>query len=210
MARRWRNSVLVLAALAGVLGGAMPAEAQMYSTGFQFLKAVKDGDGDKLAELIQKNSTTIVNAQDLTSGEGALHILVRKHTTASLTWMRYLIQQGANVNIADKGGVTPLALAVQLNNIEAVQALIDGRARVDTPNSTGETPLITAVHGRDIPLMRMLLKGGANPDRADSSGRSARDYARLDGVSSSLLSEIEKNEKPKAQREGAKTYGPSF
>lgn len=210
MARRLRKSVVILSALAGALTAAVPAQAQMYSPGYQFLKAVRDGDSDKLAELMQKNSTTLVNSQDLSTGEGALHILIRKHNGASMTWMRYLIQQGANVNLADKQGITPLVLAVQLKYIEAVEELIKAHARLDVAGDTGETPLIASVHDRNIPMMRVLLHGGADPDRADSSGRTARDYAKLDGPDSTLLAEIEKNEKPKSQREGAQTYGPSI
>jgi ankyrin repeat protein len=58
--------------------------------------------------------------------------------------------------------------------------------------------------------MRALLKAGADPDRADNSGRSARDYAALEGRSSPLLGEIETNAKPRGQRTGKPTYGPSL
>ena len=206
MARFGRISVLVLPALAGTLLAAQPAQAQ-YSPAYQFLKAVKDGDGDALVKLLQDHSLTLVNSQDLTNGESALHMLVRKR---NIVWMRYLIQQGANVNISDKKGVTPLVLATQLGYVEGVEELIKARAKLDIANDTGETPLIAAVHRRDFTMMRMLLKGGADPDRADSSGRTARDYALLDGANSALVSEIQKNEKPKGQREGSVRYGPSI
>lgn len=206
MARFGRISVLALPALAGALLIAQPVQAQ-YSPSFQFLKAVKDGDGDALVKLLQDHSTTLVNSQDLTNGESALHLLIRKR---NIVWIRYLIQQGANVNIADKRGVTPLVLATQLGYVEAVEELIKARARLDIANDTGETPLIAAVHRRDFTMMRLLLKGGADPDRADSSGRTARDYALLDGPNSQLVSEIQKNEKPKGQREGSVRYGPSI
>ncbi len=206
MARCGRISALVLPAIAGALLLAVPAQAQ-YSPGYQFLKAVKDGDGDELVKLLQDHSTTLVNSQDISTGESGLHILVRKR---NLVWIRYLLQQGANPNVEDKKGVSPLVLATQLGYLEGVQELINFHAKLDVANSTGETPLIAAVHRRDIPMMRLLLKGGADPDRADSSGRSARDYALLDGPKSSLVEEIDKNQKPKSQREGASGYGPSL
>src|SRR5690606_26237705 len=110
-------------------------------------------------------------------------------------WMQFLLAQGANPNIADTKGVTPLVLATQLGFLEGAETLIGKGARVDIPNATGETPLIAAVHRHDIPMLRLLLKSGADPDRADSSGRSARDYAMLEGPSGNLVSEIQKNEK---------------
>lgn len=206
MARLGRISALVLPAVAAALALATPAQAQ-YSPGFQFLKAVKEGNGDEVVKLLQDHSNTLVNSQDITTGESALHIAVSQR---NMTWIQFLCQKGANTNIQDKKGVTPLVLAAQIGFIDGVQELIKRGARVDISNATGETPLIAAVHRRDIPMMRVLLKGGADPDRADSSGRSALDYAMYDGANSALVSEIEKNKKPKGEQEGAKRYGPGL
>ncbi len=183
-----------------------PAAAQ-YSAGYKFLQAVKDKDGDAVIEALNEPGSTLINSRDITSGDTALHLVVERR---DVTWITFLLQKGANPNIANNKGVTPLVLATQLSFLEGVQALVDGGAKVDIPNSTGETPLIYAVLARDVPLMRILLKAGANPDRSDSSGRSARDYALLDGAKGNLVGEIERNEKPASEREGASTYGPSF
>lgn len=206
VSRRGRIFGLIVPFMAGALMFSAPAMAQ-YSPSYQFLKAVRDGDGDAMVKLLEEHTKTLTNSQDLANGESGLHILVRKRNA---TWMLFLIQQGANVNIEDKKGITPLVLATQIGFTEGVETLIKAHARLDIANSTGETPLIAAVHRRDIPMIRLLLKGGADPDRADSSGRSARDYALLDGANSSLTAEIEKNAKPKGQREGSVRYGPSI
>lgn len=201
-----RLSALGMAALAAAMLFAAPAQAQ-YSDQYLFLKAVKEKDGDKVVELLSTPGSTLVNSRDLSTGEGGLHIAV---TRRDPLWVRFLLQQKANPNIRANNGVTPLVLAAQLGFVDGAQALIDAGAQVDIPNAIGETPLIAAVHKRDIAVMRMLLKAGADPDRTDNSGRSAIDYARLDGASSQLLKEIENNQKPVAEREGARTYGPTF
>lgn len=191
-------------ALVVTLLAAVPAAAQMYSDGFKFLKAVKDKDGTVVTELLEAPGSTVVNARDLSTGETGLHIATARR---DVTWVQFLLQKGANPNIADKGGVTPLMLACQLGFIEGVEALAKRGARVDVANNAGETPLISAVHRRDVPMVRVLLKAGADPDRTDNSGRSARDYAELAGSGSALLDEIERNatggggDKP--------VYGPS-
>lgn len=196
--------------LAAVVLGALllvgtPAAAQMYSDGFKFLKAVKDKDGDAAIKLLDEPGSTVVNARDISTGETGLHIAVARRDA---TWLSFLLGKGANPNLADKRGVTPLMLATQLGFADGVQALANGGARVDVANVAGETPLISAVHRRDIAMMRILLKAGADPDRTDNSGRSARDYAKLDGSSSVLLGEIDRNAK---QNTGAQpTYGPSI
>lgn len=206
MARVGRISGLTVSAIVAALAMAAPAAAQ-YSPGYQFMEAVKKGDGSQVGKLLQDHSKTLLDTRDITTGETALHITVRN---MDLLWTRFLIQQGANVNIRDNRGVTPLVLAAQTGFLDGVDTLISAGARVDVPNATGETPLISAVHRRDIPIMRSLLKGGADPDRADSSGRSARDYAMLDPRSSQLIAEIDKHAQPTSQREGGATYGPSF
>ena len=46
---------------------AYPISAQMFSDGYEFLKAVKDRDGDAVTEMLNEPGTTVVNARDLTS-----------------------------------------------------------------------------------------------------------------------------------------------
>ena len=70
--------------------------------------------------------------------------------------------------------------------------------------------LVSYPSRRNAALMRLLLKAGADPDRADNSGRTARDYARADGNTSSLVTEIETNARPKAQRGTRPVYGPKI
>ena len=207
-AGKWRFRVLGI--LAPLLAGALvasPAQAQ-FSAGFKFLEAVRKKDGTKVEEALNEPGSTMVNTRDVTSGQTALHIVTQRR---DLTWMSYLIGKGANVNSRDTRGVTPLQLATSLGFVEGIELLVTSKARVDDPNDAGETPLIYAVHRRDIGMMRILLKAGANPDRRDNSGRSARDYASLEGRTGPMISEIEANTKPAAQRAGSgSVYGPSF
>ena len=204
--KRW-----VMRAMAGILAAAlvapMPAAAQ-FSRSYKFLEAVRKKKGDEVQDALNEPGSQIVNTRDITSGETALHIVTARR---DLTWMSFLIGQGANVNLADARGTTALQLAVALGFPEGVELLVAQKARIDAPNASGETPLISAVHRRDIAMMRMLLKAGADPDRADNSGRSARDYALLGGRTSALVGEIESNAKPRGQRSGtARSYGPAL
>lgn len=200
----WRKLALTL--FAGMM--ILPAAAQaQFSDSYKFLDAVKKADGETATKYLNEPGTTIVNTRDVTSGESALHIVVARR---DLTWTRFLLQHGANPNIGDKHGVTPLVIAVRLGFVEGANELIANGARVDDANDTGETPLILAVHRKDIPIMRALLKAGANPDRPDNSGRSARDYAELQGPTSNTLSEIQARAKSPEEREDSRVYGPSF
>lgn len=196
--------------IAGIVGMAMfaisaPASAQLYSDGYLFLKAVDKKEIETVNEMLDTPGSTVVNARDLATGTTGLHIVVARR---DLTWIGFLAQNGANPNIRDKKGVTPLVLASQLGFVEGVRALISRGARVDVANNAGETPLMLAMHSRNTALMRILLDAGANVDRYDNSGRSARDYAKI--IGNSTLQALERYEKEKNSEPKASSYGPSF
>ncbi|HEY6871013.1 MAG TPA: ankyrin repeat domain-containing protein [Novosphingobium sp.] len=206
---RFGRSALIAAAVAlvGTAGPGLvaPAAAQMMSAGYKFLEAVKKRDGDAVEKALS-DSATIINTRDVTTGDSALHLVTARR---DLTWLNFLLFKGANANIRNDRGITPLSVATGLGWIEGVELLIDRGARVNDPDDNGETPLISAVHMRNIELVRVLLKAGGDANRADSSGRSAADYARLLGPDSAIAGEIDTAAKNAAKRKQG-TYGPSF
>lgn len=207
MARVALRSFISTVAMTVAFALAVPAHAQIYSEGYQFLEAVRDRDGTEATELLNVPGTTVINARDLTSGESALHVVVGRR---DLTWTRWLLQEGANPNIADNRGRTPLIAASEIGFIEGVEALVARGARVDIANQTGETPLIAAVHARNVALMEVLLDAGANPDLSDNAGRSAREYAMLPGVPPRILTTIESHEQAEDDALSGRVYGPEF
>lgn len=168
---------LAVAALALALLAGQPAAAQ-FSESYNFLKAVKDKDGGKATEFLDKpGGNTIVNTKDGDSGETALHIVTRR---GDLNWMGFLIGKGANVNARDREGNTPLIIATIARWTEGVALLTNIKAQVDGQNRLGETALLKAVQGRDSYNAKALIDAGANPDISDSSGVSARSAAESD------------------------------
>jgi len=182
---------------------AAPARAQ-FSKSYNFLKAVRDADGQQVTDDLAQPGTTIVNTRDSTTGETALMIVT---TQRDLTWMSFLIGKGADINLRDNHGASALTTAAALGFGEGVQLLLDHGARADEPNDTGETPLIAAVHRHDIAMIRVLLAGGADPDRTDNSGRSAREYAALMGKGNAILAVLDEGTTRKAAHRT--TYGPT-
>jgi ankyrin repeat protein len=200
-----RGAALGAAALV-FLGAAMPAQAQ-FSASFKFLDAVRKADGATAEEALNKPGSTIINTRDSTTGETALHIVVKRRDK---TWLAYLLQHGADPNVRDRAGVAPIQIAVGLGFAEGVELLLQYRADVSQANDAGETPLITATHRRDLQMVRLLLGGGADPSRPDNSGRTAMDYAKQDGQDQ-ILATLTAAAKSKPQRDPTKpTYGPNF
>ncbi|HEX8642230.1 MAG TPA: ankyrin repeat domain-containing protein [Allosphingosinicella sp.] len=168
---------------------AVPLAGQNFSESFQFLKAIRDRNAQKVQEIASRPNPAVINTRDSSSGEGALHILVRGR---DLTWLRFLLSRGARPDLAANDGTTPLILAAQLGWIDGAEALIARGANVNLGNRGGETPLIMAVQGGNLPMVRMLLAQGADPDQTDNvSGNSAVDYARQDRRLSAILRELE-------------------
>ena len=188
---------MFVAALLAIV--AVPALAQ-FSESYNFLKAVRERDGNKVSEIVANPSSTAINARDHGSGEGALHMLVRGR---DLTWLGYLLSRGARPDLQDNQGNTPLHLAAGIGWAEGAQALLARRANVNLPNGRGETPLILAVQRRDLALTRLLLSAGADPRRTDSvAGYSAIDYARRDNRAAAILRLLQ------APRQTQQSFGP--
>ncbi|MDF7774192.1 ankyrin repeat domain-containing protein [Sphingomonas sp. AOB5] len=202
-----RSALAAATAAATLLIVATPASAQQFSDSYQFLEAVRKGDGTKVTSLITDTNGSIVNTKDRATGEGALHIIARKGETV---YLRFLLQKGANPNLQDSEGNTPMMVAVGASYIEGVQVLIVYKGNVNLPNSRGETPLIRAVQLRNTEMVRELLKAGADPDRTDNiAGMSARDYAKADRRSPTIQKLLADAPKLGARTE-AETAGPNL
>ena len=202
---RGRIASVILPLLA--LGLTAPALAQFQSEGYKFLEAVKDREGDEATEMLSKPGTQIVNARDITSGDTGLHIVVAR---SDALWIRFLLQRGADPNIRNKKGISPLQLATAMGFTEGVEALIKGGASVNVSDQTGETPLIAAVHSRNVAMVRLLLEKGADPDRNDNSGRSARDYMALMNGNTMMEQEFANADTKRKETGTKRDYGPSF
>lgn len=194
----------LLAAAFLLSASAIPAAAQQQSQSYKFLEAVKAGKGDEVIAMLDRPGQRIIDARDVTTGEGALHIVIKRGDEA---YLRYLLSRGADPNLRDGRGETPMLIAVQFGQNTLVDVLILGKANVNLGNSSGETPLIRAVQKRDLPLVRTLLAAGADPDQTDNvAGRSARDYSKIDGRAPAIAKLID--EKPK--RAPRAVAGPKF
>ena len=113
------------------------------------------------------------------------------HDGGHLELLRPLLEAGANPNIKDNEGNTPLMRAVKLfelrggiaesqgrGAVDHVRLLLEHGANPDARDGEGVTPLILAVTDHDINptserpsgavrMIRVLVRGGANPDLRD-------------------------------------------
>ena len=109
-----------------------------------------------------------------------------------------LLRGGADIQAADKNGVTALHHAVRFRNPIAVKTLIQNGADVNRPcRKTGSTPLHRAVTSTGAPgtagklpeaikIIRLLVAAGADPSIANKAGRTPADYVHDDAIRSLL------------------------
>jgi ankyrin repeat protein len=182
------------ALLLSVTSAPLVAQSLNMPASYEFLKAVRDRDGNKLMDLLNSGPRNLVNMRG-EDGDTALMITIGR---SDADWTGFLLNKGADPNLAGKGGDTPLIGAARVGFEDAVEWLLSLGAKVDGTNKMGETPLIVAVQQREARIVKVLLDAGANPDKTDNAaGLSARDYATRDGRSRQILQLIEAK-KPKA------------
>ncbi len=184
---------IVRSALAVALGGvAAPSLAQNSGyEGARFVDAVRKGKQNDALSMLEANPN-IVNARN-GKGDTALVAAVERRSN----WTAHLLRAGADPNLANKSGDTPLIAAARIGYGDAIPWLLVSGAKVDAANRMGETALIVAVQQRQARIVRRLLESGADPDKADSAaGLSARDYAQRDTRSRDIIKMIE-DKKPK-------------
>ena len=92
-----------------------------------------------------------------------------------------LISAGADPNLANAGGFTPLMLAASNENIAAIPVLVRAGAVVDARDPDGLTAYLHAALQGDVAAGRELLRLGADPQVLTDKGESAADIAAARG-----------------------------
>jgi ankyrin repeat protein len=75
-----------------------------------------------------------------------------------------LLKAGANINVLDRNGETPLVLSAMGGELDLVKLLISHGASVNTKDRQGRTALHRAVRHNFIDVVRVLLENGAEVD----------------------------------------------
>ncbi|XP_066906616.1 ankyrin repeat and SOCS box protein 2 isoform X2 [Halyomorpha halys] len=119
--------------------------------------------GDIVRMLIKSNITFVKPGNLMISGrnkngESILHLAAESKTPQLVT---LLLESGANVNIADANGATPLLRAVNNNDIITAKFLIEKKADVNAITKLGYIPLHKAVRNGNHEMVKLLLDSGS-------------------------------------------------
>ncbi len=88
-----------------------------------------------------------------------------------------LLAKGADVNLADANGVTPLMAAAELDWETSIVLLLEHGAKTKASDKSGKTALMYAMGNRGLGTAAKLLDKGAEINARDKAGRTALLYA---------------------------------
>ena len=101
------------------------------------------------------------------SGDTALHYAV-DHGTESIRVVEFLLARGADVNVKNINGFTPLHLAL---NLDMVRFLLDSGSYVNAQTNNGDTILHRMICGdEDLELISLVLASGADVNAKNITG----------------------------------------
>ena len=131
--------------------------------------------------------------------------------------VQLLVAHGANIDIPDKNGITPLEharargfreieqillateqtrgrqliRAAEQGDIESVTQLLAQGASVDMEDENGKTALIAAAYRNNLPIAELLIQAGADVNRQDNTQQSAYLIATSEGYLELLRSTLQ-------------------
>ena len=89
-----------------------------------------------------------------------------------------LLEAGADPNLTDRRGFTPLHIAVARDDVKIVQSLLDHGAAINVrTQSDGRTPLMIAAAAGFEEMVELLLSRGGDPSIVDSGGKTPLERA---------------------------------
>jgi len=88
-----------------------------------------------------------------------------------------LIEEGADVNLRNESGTTPLHRAVIGGDAMTILLLLKNGANPNSQDNDGTSPLMKAAVWDHPHIVRLLLQYGADPNIRDNYGRRAYDLS---------------------------------
>jgi hypothetical protein len=111
------------------------------------------------------------------TGTGLSHLLDRPSRLGENDKVRLLLDAGADPNIQDDYGDTPLYRAAYSNQAKTARILLDAGANPDLWDNFNNTPLLQAASRGHFYVVRVLLEAGADPSIADRYGKTPLHWA---------------------------------
>jgi ankyrin repeat protein len=154
--------------------------------------ALAGHDGRQPLDIARENGkggAEVLLAQALTQTVGAWSELAQAVFTDDLQALGDMLANGADPNVVERDGRSPLHIAVYLNRREMIEKLLQTGARANDIQRDRASPLHIAVERGYLSFLPMLLLAGAEIDARDEEGQTPlyRAVVRGDETATGLL-----------------------
>ena len=141
------------------------------------LNAAQQGNLDVL-KLLKESGATIHVQNEM----GRNSIMSAAIGTGDCNTVRWLIEQGVDVNHCDKKGVTAVLNAAQQGNLDVLKLLKESGATIHVQNEMGRNSIMSASIGTgDCNTVRWLIEQGVDVNHCDKKGWTAVHNAAQQG-----------------------------
>jgi F-type H+-transporting ATPase subunit beta len=167
-----------------------PSQTDAFANKVQFFIALKAHDLRRLKALVEAHPGLLdarleggaaLQGYYWPTGFSALHWAA---ATGDAPLLSYLLGR-MDVNVATPGGLTPLHVAVLMNQPDAVHSLLEAGAAVDAASKNGHTALHLAAMRNNPRAVELLLAREATSS-GDSQGRTPLDWAVLKNAAAAI------------------------
>ena len=206
-----------------------------------WLKVIYSGDYDSMMEMLQDKSKAeikkmIDRRESLMNISAIFHVVVGARTFAEkhpslaeiqklceknlnvknehIKILEKLLSLGADVNVRDVAGFTPLHYCAQYHGnkttLKMAEILIEAGAKVDAQNRFGSTPLMESTMAQRYDLVKFFTKLGADVFLKDHDGSSPFSLSRTNPKMMKIFSEARKKTASKERERLREEAGGSF
>ncbi len=138
--------------------------------------SIKAGNIEQVKNFLEKGND--IN-KIYSKGYTLLLYAIKKDRTSKVT--TYLLEQGANPNVAIEG-ISPLMFAVAYRNYTVIKKLAQHKADLNYINDGSESALVFAIKERNEKALQLLLDLGANPKQEIRDNYTAIDLAKEENI----------------------------
>jgi ankyrin repeat protein len=147
----------------------------------EMIQAITMADFGKVREIVDNGFN--VNTQFPGSKATSLLLSCRNK---NMTMVKYFLEKGADPNIEDEDGKTPLLTICEMTSdsglsVDIVALLIKARADVNHIDHEGNSPLMCAARNGQTEIVQLLIDNKADPRKVNQEGKTASDYALNSG-----------------------------
>lgn len=139
--------------------------------------------------LLQHGAKVNVYNPHISNGAGPLYQAALRGFNVIV---QLLLEHGAEFEVEDNSGTTPLMGASYIGNAKTAEILLSAGAQPNHRSRRGTALLLAVKRGR-IDVVRLLLNAGADPKLTNAEGKSAYDFARDPEIIRLLRNRAERN-----------------